>query len=167
MYRSPVGPRRVAQRSLIAAVAALATFGSVWAASATQAREAGPVARASKNVSLQETAHLHRVSKNGASFVERGVATGTYDGKLTLHLTTIPQGVKFGMTGKSGDGTLRGHGFAAIKSKGKIGTLSGRADFTGGSGRFQNAHGTGLKFSGTFNRETYAMVVTLSGGLHY
>lgn len=120
-----------------------------------------------KAAAFSESANLHKISKNGASFVERGAATGTYAGSLTLYLTTTPNGVRFTMKGVNAHGSLVGRGAASITSHGKIGVVDGSASFTGGSGKFAGAHGDGLKVTGSFNRETYGLRVTISGGLDF
>jgi hypothetical protein len=117
---------------------------------------------------FRETGNLHKISKNGASFNEKGPATGTYRGTLTLYLTTTPKGVTFRILGNpSGGGSLIGHGSATIESEGKIGKVSGTAVLTSGTGHYAHAHGTGIKVGGTFNRETYALAITLDGYLSY
>jgi len=149
--------------SLALVTAALAAVAGTWTlTSLSHAR-----AVAARSIVFRETGHLHKISKNGASFTEQGPASGTYKGTLTLYLITTSKGVTFRMSGNPPGGTLTGHGSAAIESEGKIGKVSGTAAFTGGSGRYAHAHGTGFKVGGTFNRETYSLVVTLTGHLAY
>ena len=116
---------------------------------------------------FRETGHLHQISKNGSSFTEQGPASGTFSGTLTLYLTATSRGVTFQMSAKPPGGTLSGHGSANIESEGRTAKVSGTAVFTRGSGRYAHAHGTRLKVTGTYNRETYSLVVTLSGHLSY
>lgn len=164
--------RKRPAKSVACLVVGLLAVAGTWALIAVgQARavapRVGPIAGISKTVSLSETGYLHKISKNGASFVERGPATGTYTGSLTLYLTTTPDGVKFRMKGENQHGALLGGGAATIKSRGKIGKVSGSARFTSGTGRYEGAHGDDLTVTGTFNRENYRLVVTISGGLHF
>jgi hypothetical protein len=172
MPLSQYGKLPAARRIAVLSVVLPLALAGVWAiAIAGQAQAAAPqassVATLSRTVAFSETARLHKVSKNGASFVERGSATGTYEGSLTLFLTTTPKGVKWRMKGKNRSGSLIGSGAATITSHGKVGSVNGRARFTGGTGKFAGAHGDGLKVTGTFNRETYVLTVTISGGLHF
>ena len=131
---------------------------AVWATGAVGKPKPGP---------FSESAQLHKVSKNGASFVERGPATGTYSGALILFLTTTPNGVTFRLKGVNSTGSLVGAGAATITAHGKIGTVDGKASITGGSGPFAGAHGTGLSVTGKFNRETYALQLAISGELDF
>jgi polyisoprenoid-binding protein YceI len=71
------------------------------------------------------------------------------------------------MLGKGPRGSLRGHGSARINSHGKIGDVSGSAAITGGKKKFAGAYGVDLEVTGTFNRETYGLTVTLSGRMRY
>ena len=172
MPLSQYGKLPAARRAAVFFVALSLAAAGAWAVvSAGQAQAVAPqegsAATLSRAVHFSESARLHKVRKNGASFVERGSATGTYEGSLTLYLTTTPKGVKFRMKGQNRSGSLIGSGAAAITSHGKIGAVNGRAKFTGGTGRFTGAHGDGLKVTGTFNRETYILTVTISGGLHF
>jgi hypothetical protein len=166
-----VGEWSVARRRAVCSAAVVVALVGVWLMAASGRASAivstgEESASISKVVNFEETGRLQKVSKNGASFVERGPASGTYTGSLTLYLTTTSKGVRFRMKGKNRSGSLLGHGSAVIKSRGKIGKVSGRADFTDGTGGFTGAHGEGLAVTGTFNRETYFMVVTLTGHLH-
>ena len=116
---------------------------------------------------FHEVGHLHRTSKNGASFTEQGPASGTYNGTLTLYLITTQTGVTFRMSGNPSGGTLSGRGSATVESEANIAKVVGTAVFTGGTGRYAHARVTGLKVSGTLNRESYSLVVTFDGHLYY
>ena len=116
---------------------------------------------------FHEVGHLHRTTKNGASFTEQGPASGTYNGTLTLYLTTTQTGVTFRMSGNPSGGTLSGRGSATVESEANIAKVVGTAVFTGGTGRYAHARVTGLKVSGTLNRESYSLVVTFDGHLYY
>jgi hypothetical protein len=148
----------LAARKTALTVALLLVLAVVWVTGAEAKPKSGP---------FSETANLHEVSKNGASFVERGAATGTYAGTLTLYLTTTPNGVTFRLRGANRNGSLVGSGAATITSHGKIGTINGKAKITGGAGPFANAHGQGLAVTGKFNRETNALQLAISGELNF
>jgi hypothetical protein len=152
-----------ARISLIWVTAALAGVAGTW--TSTSASRASAVAAGSGVI--RETGNLHKISHNGASFTERGSASGTFSGTMTLYLTITGTGVTFTMNGSLPGGTLSARGSADIKSDKKIATVLGTAAFTGGSGRFAHAHGSGLTVGGTFNRETYALSITVDGRLSY
>jgi hypothetical protein len=156
-----VRKRPIARSSLAWVTAALAAIVGTWTWTSTS--HATAVAASSRV--FRETGNLHKTAKNGASFTEQGPASGTNKGTLTLYLTTTAKGVTFRVSGKLPGGSLTGYGSATIESEGKIGKVVGKAAFTGGSGRYAHAHGTGFKVTGTFNRETYALRVTLDGHL--
>ncbi len=144
------------------AVALIAVAGALTSSSASRA-----AAVAAGSETFTETGHLHKTSKNGASFVEQGPASGTYRGTLTVDLTTTSRGVKFRITGYLPGGTLNGYGSANIESEGKVAQFSGTAVFSGGSGRYKHAHGSGFKVKGSLNRESYALALTFGGHLFF
>ncbi len=154
--RKPHIPRRAIAPAVVLAAVLAGAYGSTPATAGT--------ARSARSGSFRETGHLKKTSRSGASFTEQGPASGTYSGSLTLYLTTTSKGVTFRMAGGLHGGTLSGHGSATMNSEGKIATVHGTAAITGGSGRYAHAHGA-LKVEGTFNRETYSLVVTLAGRL--
>lgn len=143
------------------AVALMAVAGALTSSSASLA-----AAVAARSESFTETGHLHKTSKNGASFVEQGPASGTYRGTLTIDLTTTSKGVKFHITGYLPGGELTGYGSANINSEGKVAQFSGTATFSGGTGRYTHAHGSGFKVNGSLNRESYALALTFGGHLN-
>lgn len=163
MLLSHIRKYPVARISLASVTAALAAVAGTWTVTATSHARA---VTASSGI-VHETGNLHKIAKSGAAFTEQGPASGTYRGTLTLYLTTTAKGVTFRMNGKLLGGTLSGYGSAAIESEGKIGRVVGTAIFTSGSGRYAHSHGTGFNVTGTFNRETYSLVVTLTGRLSY
>lgn len=149
--------------SLLCVTAALAAVAGTW--TSTSASHASAVTASSQVI--HETGNLHKISHNGTSFTERGSASGTFNGTMTLYLDITGSGVTFTMNGSMREGTLSARGSADIKTNKKIATIVGTAAFTGGSGRFAHARGSGLAVGGTFNRETYALSITVGGRLSY
>jgi hypothetical protein len=140
------------------AVALIAVAGALTSSAASRA-----AAIAAGSQTITETGHLHKTSKNGASFVEQGSASGTYRGTMTVDLTTTSRGVKFRITGYLPGGTVSGYGSANLDSEGKVAQFSGTAVDSGGSGRYRHAHGSGFKIKGSLNRESYALAITFGG----
>lgn len=163
MLLSQIRKYSVPPSLLIWITAALVAVVGAW--TLPSASRAGAVA--ARGGAFHEIGHLHRTSKNGASFTEQGPSSGTYNGTLTLYLTTTQRGVTFRMSGNTSGGTLSGRGSATVESEAKIAKVVGTAVFTGGTGRYAHARVTGLKVSGTLNRESYFLVVTFDGHLSY
>ena len=63
-------------------------------------------------------------------------------------------------------GTISGHGTATPHGSGVYESFAGTIVATGGSGRFKHAHGS-ARLYGTFNRDTYALLMQTSGTLYY
>jgi len=160
---SQIRTHTTARLSLVWVTAALAAVAGTW----TSASASHASAFAASSGVFHETGNLRAISRNGPSFTAQGPASGTFSCKLTLYVTITATGVTFRMIGNLPGGTLSGHGSANMKNERKIAKVSGTAVFTGGSGRYAHAHGTGLTVGGTFNRETYALSVTIAGHLSY
>jgi hypothetical protein len=148
--------RALAHMSPICVAAVLA--GAVCASSCA-------TAAAASTVNIKETGHLQATSKSGALLTEHGPISGSFGGALTLYLVKTPTGVTFRLSVSSPRGTLSGHGSADIEPNGKLATVSGQAIVSSGSGSYAHAHAAGLSVTGTFNRETYSLTVTISGRL--
>lgn len=142
-----------------------ATGPRLSARSRVTARAAGLSARSSRVLKATDTAHLHYISASGSLLYEVGKATGTLPGSMQVHLlvaATFSGSFTFHVRG----GSINGHGRAIPKGSGVYESFVGSLIVTGGSGRFSHAHGTAHLY-GTFNRDTYALVMQTVGILHY
>jgi hypothetical protein len=111
-----------------------------------------------------DTGHLHYVSA-AASLLEEGTASGTLPGEMRASVTigpTIGGTFTFYIHG----GTIEGHGSASPHGSGVYASFSGSLTATGGTGRYTHAHGH-ARLYGTFNRDTYALLVQTAGTLYY
>jgi hypothetical protein len=127
--------------------------------------EPAPRAHAAHVVRASDTAHLHYISAAGALLLEEGRATGTLPGKMRVHLdvgTTFTGTFTIYESGWS----IQGHGSATPHGSGTYESFSGSLTVTGGSGRYAHAHGRGGLY-GTFDRESYALVIETTGSLSY
>jgi hypothetical protein len=112
-----------------------------------------------------DTAHLRYVSASGSLLYEQGTATGTLPGKMRAHVN-VGATMSGSFTIYARGGSIRGHGSAAVHGSGVYESFSGSLVATGGSGRFARAHGR-ARLYGTFNRNTYALVIQTVGTLRY
>jgi hypothetical protein len=124
-----------------------------------------PTARAARALRATDTAHLRYLSASGSLLHERGAAGGTIPGQMVADMRI---GARFigSFTIHARGGTIRGHGSATPKGEGVYESFAGTLTVTGGSGRYRRAHGT-ARLYGTFNRNTYALVVQTVGTLLY
>lgn len=129
------------------------------------ASAAHPLARAAHTLKATDSAHLHYVSASGALLYEVGRASGTLPGSMRVHMR-VAATFSGSFTISAQGSTIRGHGSATPKGAGVIESFSGSLTVTGGSGRFKHAHGT-ARLYGTFNRNSYALVIQTVGTLRY
>lgn len=159
--------RRTAAATLLGALTAatcLIVGAQTGRAGAYTARSAAR-AHAAHVLQASDTAHLHYKSASGALLLEEGRATGTLPGSMRVHLDV---GTTFTgtFTIYASGGSIVGYGSATPHGSGTYESFSGTLIVTGGSGRYAHAHGRGGLY-GTFDRESYALVVKTTGSLTY
>lgn len=125
---------------------------------------AGP-ALAAHALKATDTAHLRYISASGSLLIEEGAAAGTLPGNMKVHFDV---GATFSgsFTIYAKGGSISGHGSAVPHGAGVYESFSGSLTVTGGSGRYAHAHGQ-ARLYGTFDRNSYALLVQTVGTLHY
>lgn len=120
---------------------------------------------AARALKASDTAHLRYTAAAGSVLIEQGRATGTLPGTMHVRFSI---GATF--TGRftiyAAGGSISGRGAATPKGSGVYESFSGALTVTGGSGRYGRAHGR-ARLYGTFNRDSYALVVQTVGTLYY
>lgn len=112
-----------------------------------------------------DTAHLRYVSASGALLLEKGTATGTLPGSMTVRMDVGATFTgSFAIATKSG--SIYGHGSATPHGSGSYESFAGSLTVTGGTGRYRHAHGSAGLY-GTFNRGNYALLIQTTGTLSY
>jgi hypothetical protein len=153
----------------IAAAQAPAQAPSREVSAATPVRDDGvdPLARAAREVNLQETGHLHAVGEPGTTIIERGSATGTYNASIAVRLTIVSANKVIAMfTVRPKGGSVTGRGSARFAQQGANGYFGGTIAITGGTGGFGHASGTNIGISGVISRETFMLTVHVHGKIH-
>jgi hypothetical protein len=129
--------------------------------------ENDPLARAAREVNLQETGHLHAVGEPGTTIIERGTATGTFNCAITVHLTIVSaNNVTATFTVRPRGGSISGRGSARFSQKGANGYFGGTIAIAGGTGSYAHAAGTNIGISGVISRETFRLTVHVHGKIH-
>lgn len=151
-------------RAALALALLLSTAPSIQPADAHSA-PLNPRAHAARKLKASDTAHLHYISASGSLLYEEGAATGTLPGRMRVHLNV---GATFtgSFTIYTKGGSIRGHGSANPHGSGVYESFAGSLVATGGTGRYTHAHGRAGLY-GTFNRNTYALLVQTTGTLLY
>jgi len=154
------GPSHVAATAAIATSLLLASAPACGLAASHTAR-----AHTAKALRATDVAHLRYLSASGSLLHERGSATGTLPGSMRADVR-IEATFSGNFTIYARGGSIRGRGVAIPHGAGVYESFAGSLTVTGGSGRFARAHGK-AKLYGTFNRNSYAMLVQTVGTLLY
>jgi hypothetical protein len=159
-YRNRQSPRLAvllaATGAFLGTAAADAPFGADGATS--------PAARAAKAVSVSELGQLHLISKHGYTLNERGTASGTIKGTITVQLKIVsPSRVTAEVTIYLSGGSIAGHGTASYRKGKATASFAGSLSVERGSGSYEHAQGSGLGFSGTISESNEAITVHVSG----
>jgi hypothetical protein len=148
----------------LAAGTLLASGACALAFSLGAAGASGSTAAASRTISLNDTAHLHKTSSRGLNLYESGQASGSLGGTLSLHLDVVSTNrVTAALTVSPRGGTMTGSASGSFRNNGPTASFSGTLNITGGTGSYAHAHGSGLSFSGTVQRSNDAVTVHVSG----
>ena len=143
------------------------TAGALAAIGPTRARgEAGTRrANAARSLRASDTARLRYVSASGSLLFEEGRASGTLPGSMRVRFN-VGATLSGSFTIYTKGGSIKGHGSAKPHGAGVYESFAGSLTVTGGSGGYAHAHGTAGLY-GTFNRDTYALLVQTTGTLSF
>lgn len=126
-------------------------------------------ASASKPRHVNDSARLRLIaSRGGNDLTEKGKATGTLPGTVTVSLTIHTRTADSSFTiDVKGGGSISGKGAGVLKTgKGGYASFGGRITVTGGTGMYAHASGKGGLY-GTIYRLNDSMTVKVTGALHY
>jgi hypothetical protein len=157
---------RPVRRGLFAACAsvtlALASLMAIAFHAATPAHAAG--AHAARSLSLSETGHLRLTSHHGFTLNEQGSTSGTISGTIYIHLNVVSTNhVTAEVSIYPSGGSITGHASASYRPSGAEASFDGTMSVVRGTGRYANARGSGLSFTGTVQRTNDAVTVHVSG----
>jgi hypothetical protein len=122
-------------------------------------------AHAAQALKATDTAHLHYLSASGSLLFEEGKASGTLPGNMRVHFS-VGASISGSFTIYAKGWSISGHGSATPHGVGVYESFAGSLTVTHGSGRYAHAHGQ-ARLYGTFNRNSYALLVQTVGTLHY
>jgi hypothetical protein len=120
---------------------------------------------ATRALRATDRAALHYVSASGALLFEEGHASGTLAGKMKVHLQ-VGAVLRGSFTIYLRRGSIQGRGEGVPHGSGVYESFAGWLVVTGGTGRYRHARGR-ARLYGTFNRNTYALLVQTTGTLGF
>jgi hypothetical protein len=115
------------------------------------------VAKAAGRIHLVEVAHLKFSGEKGASLVERGQATGTYNAPVWAEVTLRAKKVTAVVTIYPRGGSITGTAVASFTEVGTLYYFGGLFTIRHGTGKYRHTSevaGKALGFSGIFNHKT-------------
>jgi hypothetical protein len=139
------------------------------AASSSHGRQGSYTATAARQISVNETSHLHLVSHHGTQVLnEQGSSTGTPGGSLTIHVNIAYTQATITFTAYPNGGVLSGQGEATYYAEGSVAHFTGTVRVTHGSGRYAHASASNLRIQGKIERNhNYALYVKVTGQMRY
>jgi hypothetical protein len=159
-YRDDRSPRLAV---LLAATAVLLGAGATGAPLGAEGAP-NPAARAAKAVSVSEVGQLHLISKHGYTLNERGAASGTIKGTISVQLKIVSTSrVTAEVTIYPSGGSIAGQGTASYHKGKATASFAGSLSVEHGSGSYAHAQGSGLSFSGTISESNEAITVHVGG----
>jgi hypothetical protein len=152
--------------ALLASVsAAVLTTGPAAAGAGVRGVRPQASAHTARALRATDTARLRYVSAAGSELLEQGRATGTLPGSMRAEVE-VGATISGEFTIYTKGGSIKGHGVASPHGGGVYESFAGTVTVTGGTGRFVHAHGhTGLY--GTFDRNTYGLIIQTTGTLDF
>jgi hypothetical protein len=114
-----------------------------------------------------ENATLELTRRKGITYWQEGTVTGTLSGTIAVRVTIGGPGVISRFTVTLAGGTIRGRGEARVRPDGSVVHYKGTATITGGTGKYADASGRNLSYSGTGASDASTATARLSGKLSY
>src|ERR1035441_8983491 len=125
---------------------------------------ASPHGRVASTLSLSGTGRLHLTSHHGFTLNEQGSASGTISGTIYIHLHIVSTNrVTAEVSIYPRGGSLTGYASAGYHPSGGVATFNGTMSVTRGTGRYNGARGSGLRFTGTLPPPHPALPVRARG----
>ncbi len=124
-------------------------------------------AKAARTETLNESFHLHLTKVKGNKLYAEGKSTGTIVGAVTFDLTLVTASrATANFIGTNSSGSMTGVGTGSYRVSGSMSYFSGNVTSVHGSGRYGRVANLGIKISGTVNRKTFEMSMTMHGNWH-
>jgi hypothetical protein len=116
---------------------------------------------------IVENAKLKLVKREGLTYWQEGTVRGTLSGTIEVRVTIGGPGVVSTFTVTLPEGTVRGRGKASVQPDGSVVHYKGTATITGGTGKYSEASGRNLGYSGTGAADASTATARLVGKVRY
>lgn len=116
---------------------------------------------------ITENARLKLVRREGITYWQEGTVKGTLAGTIAVKVTIGGPGVTSTFTVTLPNGTIRGRGEASVRPAGSVVYYKGSATITGGTGKYADASGRNLGYSGKGASDASMATAHLTGKLRY
>ena len=160
------------KRPLVAAAVSIAVLAALFVTAGQMNASAAPrpsgndVATASSQ-NFEEALRMEIKKKDGSNLSAKGSASGSVDGKVSFKIHTV-SGSKATASfyGHNSHGTISGTGVAKYNVSGAVTYYTGKIKTLTGTGKYAHASSDGISLSGTVNRRSYEVKMTLTGRWH-
>ena len=166
----PTGQARLdALRSALCCFKTVVPLAALMAVAITSTAQGDGLGRAARELSVNDTAHLHYIKESHAQLIDEGAATGTLPGTVRVGFD-VGAIVTASFTIYAHGGSIVGYGSGALhnsKSRSDVYvSFAGTLTVTHGTGLYAHAHGKG-GFYGVVDRKNYSATIQTTGTLSY
>jgi hypothetical protein len=152
------------QRPIRSAVVAFVLSATMVFASAGASASGAARVHIARTISVQETAHLHLVSRKGATVLnESGEGRGTFKCPMSVQIINSYTTAKVSFSTCTKGGSISGRGAVGFYLSGSVSHFSGTVNITRGTGRYSRAAGRNLRLTGTLVRSNFSLSLTVTG----
>jgi hypothetical protein len=146
-------------------VALLSCLVAAGAASALATAHAARAAASPQPQQVTEDGTLVRIARHGTDIMERGTATGTYDGPIWFQIKAEENTVYFSFQFRTHLGEISGSGSIRVRAASPRSTITGTVAATHGTGYFAHISAPHLQVSGTMVTATDATNLQVQGAM--
>jgi hypothetical protein len=116
-----------------------------------------------RTIVVNEHTHLRLTSSHSGMLYERGIFSGTPGGGIAVRIQISYTKSKIWFSSTPSGGAVSGSGWASFYAEGPVAHFSGSVAVKNGTGRYSGARASALRISGTIQRNTDAISLTVRG----
>ena len=116
-----------------------------------------------RTITVNESTHLRLISHHSGLLYERGTFSGTPGGGIAVQIQISYTKSKIWFSSTPSGGAVSGSGWASFYAQGPVAHFRGSVAVNHGTGRYSGAQARTLSISGTIQRNTFAISLTVRG----